>query len=40
MLQYEINEIFKELSNVFGIQDDILILSYDDNSRGHDRTLR
>ena len=34
------DEIFKELPNVFGIADDILIVGYDDNGRDHDNLLR
>ena len=37
--QTKIDEIFKELPNVFGIADDILIVGYDDNDRDHDTTL-
>ena len=35
MFQWNINEIFKELPNVFGIGDDILVVGYD----GHGETM-
>ena len=40
MLQQKIRKIFKDLPNVFGIEDDILIAGYDADGRDHDRTLR
>ena len=40
MFQYKIDEIFKELPNVLGIGDYILIVSYDDDRMDHNRKLR
>ena len=40
MSQHKIHEILKELPNVFGIVDDILVVDYDVVSKGHDRMLR
>ena len=40
MCQYKTGEISKELSNVFVIVDDILIVGYDVDSEDHDRMLR
>ena len=34
------NEIFKELANVFGIADDILVVVYDRHGTDYDETLR
>ena len=39
MFQQKIDEIFKDLPNVFGITDDILVVGYDANGRDHDKTL-
>ena len=39
MLQRKIDEIFKESPNVFGTDDNILIVGYYDNGRDHDNTL-
>ena len=40
VLQYEIDEIFKDLPNVFGILDDILVIvGYDSYGKDHDETL-
>ena len=36
----KIDEIFKDLPNVFGTADDILILGYNADSRDHDRTSK
>ena len=33
MFQDKIDEIFKDLPNVFGIVDDILVVGYDDDER-------
>ena len=33
-------KIFKELPNVFGITDDILVVGYDNNGRDHDNTMQ
>ena len=40
MFQWKIDEIFKDLPNVFGIADDMLIVDYDADGRDHDRTLK
>ena len=40
MFHYKKYKIFKELPNVLGIADDILVEGYDTNGRGHKRTLR
>ena len=39
MLQKEIDEIFENSPNGFGITDDIFIVGYDINGKGHDDTL-
>ena len=39
MFQRKIDEIIKDLPNVFGIKGDILIIGYDSNGTCHDRTL-
>ena len=39
MFQWKIDEIFKELPNVFSIADDILAVWYNSNGRDHDKTL-
>ena len=36
----KIGKIFKDLSNVFGIADKILIVGYDADGRDHNRSLR
>ena len=40
MFQCKIDEIFKELSNVFAIADDSLIVDNDADGKDHDRMLR
>ena len=35
----KIDEIFKDLPNVFGIADDILIVGYDNDGKDHGDTL-
>ena len=40
MFQWKIYKIFKGLSNVFGINDHILVVAYDDNGKDHELTLR
>ena len=40
MFQRKLDEIFRELSNVFGIADDILVVGYGDDGRDHDNLLR
>ena len=39
MFQEKIDQIFKELKNVSGIADDILIAGYDDDGTDHDKTV-
>ena len=39
MLQINIDETFKELSNLIGIEDDILIVGYGNNGTDNDKTL-
>ena len=39
MFQWKIDEIFKDLPNVFGIADDILVVGYDSDGKDHDDTL-
>ena len=39
MFQRKIDEIFKELSNMFGIADDIIVVGYDTDGKDHDETL-
>ena len=39
MFQRKVNEIFKELSNVFSIVYDILVADYNDDSTNNDKTL-
>ena len=39
MFQRKIDEIFKDLPNVFGIADDILVVRYDIDGKDHDDTL-
>ena len=38
MFQRQIGEIFKDLPNVFGIADDILVVVYDRDGKDHDDT--
>ena len=40
MFQCKIDEIFKELPNLFGIADDILIVGYDADGKDYDRLLK
>ena len=40
MFQHKIDEIFKDLPNVFDIVDDFMIVGYNDDSRDPNRTLR
>ena len=40
MLQWNIYKIFKDLPNVFGIVDDILIVVYNIDSRDHGKALK
>ena len=40
MFQQKFNEIFKDLPNVFGIADDILVNGYDSDGKDHDETLQ
>ena len=39
MFQHKVNEIFKDLPNVFGIADDILVVEYDIDGKDHDEML-
>ena len=39
MFEQKVNEIFRDLPNIFGIADDILIVEYDADGRDHDRSL-
>ena len=39
MLQGKIDEIFKDLPNVFGTVDDILVVGYNADCKDHDDTL-
>ena len=39
MFQRKINEIYKDLPNVFGIADDILVVGYEPDSKDHDETV-
>ena len=39
MFQWKINEMLKNLPNVFGIADDILDLGYGSDSKDHDEML-
>ena len=39
IFQWKIDEIFKDLPNVFGITDDILVVGYDRNDKDDDDTL-
>ena len=40
MLQRKIYEIFKDLPNVFGIAENMLVVGYDRDGKGHDDTLQ
>ena len=40
MFQQKINEIFKDLPNVFGIADGILMVGYDADGRDHNTILK
>ena len=40
MFQQKIDEIFKDLSNIFDIADNILIMGYHADGRDHNRTLK
>ena len=39
MFQCKIDEIFNDIPNVFGIADDILVIGYDKDGTGHDKTV-
>ena len=39
MFQGKIDEIFRDMPNVFGITNDILVVGYEDNGRDHDETV-
>ena len=40
MFQWKLNKIFKDLPNIFGIADDILIVSYDVDGIDPNKTLK
>ena len=40
MFQRKIDEIFKDMPNVFGIADDILVAGYEADGRDHDKTVQ
>ena len=40
IFQYKTDKIFKNLPNVFGIADDILVVVYDIDGKDHDETLQ
>ena len=40
MFQRKIDEIFKDMPNVFGIADDILVAEYEADGRDHDKTIQ
>ena len=40
MFQRKIDEILKNLQNVFGFADDILVVGYDIDGKDHDDTLQ
>ena len=39
MFQRKIDEILKDVPNVFGITDDILVAGYEADGRDHDETV-
>ena len=39
MFQHKIDEIFKDMPNVFGIADDILVIGYDKDGADHDEAV-
>ena len=40
MFQHKIDDIFKDIPNVFDTADDILIVGHEADARGHDKILR
>ena len=40
MFQQQIDEIFKDLQDVFGIADDIFVIGYNSNGKNHDDTCK
>ena len=40
MFQRKMNEIFKDIPNVFGIADDILVAGYETDGKDHDEKLQ
>ena len=40
MFQQNIDEIFNDMQNVFGITDDILGVGYEDDDRDHNKTVQ
>ena len=39
IVQCNIDEIFSDMPNVFGIMDDILVIGYDDDGADHDAAV-
>ena len=39
MFQWKFDKIFKDLPNIFGIADNLLIVGYDSDGKDHDETL-
>ena len=39
IFQHKINEIYRNLPNVFGIEDDILVVGYDIDGKDHNEIL-
>ena len=40
MFKHNIDEIFKDLSNVYGIEDDIPVVGYNSDGKDHDEMLQ
>ena len=40
MFQHKIDEIFNDMSNVFGITDDVLVVGYEDDGKDPDETMQ
>ena len=39
MFQHKIDKIFSDMSNVFGVMHDILVIGYDNNGVDHDAAV-
>ena len=39
MFQHKIDEIFRDLPNVFGFADDMLVVGYDSDGKDHNETI-